>query len=618
MNWISFVWPMVTATCLTLAMINLRIVMGDARRGPHLFFCLAACAVAAVSVFELMLLRTKDLDHYNEVLRWAALPIWVMVASVTGFIWSFFRTGRLWLACTAVGLNLVANLMNIISDVPVVRHAVALHQAETFGGVEFTVSTIENGPWDVVEMLSVLMVIAFMSESSWRLWRSGGRRRAVMVGGSVIFFLLLSRGHAVLVEKGMLEAPYFVSMCFIAVIIAMGMELGNDVLRATNLARELQSSQRRIDLAGQAVSLGFWEWDIVTGEIWANETARQLFGVKATEVVDLDRFLTLVYEDDRAAVTHAIKESVEGGKDYEMEYRVRGEGGNLRWISARGRVENENGRSPLRMRGVLLDVTEKRSSETELHQLRGQLAHAGRVSIMGQLAAALAHELNQPLGAILRNAEAAELFLQSPSPDIEEIRAIVRDIIRDDQRAGGVIDRLRSLMKRKQIEPRVIPVKELLEEVMALIRADAAARDVLLEWDASHEMPEVLGDRVHLQQVLINLLINAMDAMAETKREERRVTLACERTADERFVKIRVIDTGPGIPAGLRAQMFEPFFTTKADGMGMGLSISRAIIEAHRGRLDVSSSHEGACFEFTLPVAESGGSGDFAGTEDER
>lgn len=618
MNWITFVWPMVTATCLTLAMINLRIALGDARRGPHIFFCMAACAVAAVSVFELMLLRTKDLDHYNEVLRWAALPIWVMVASVTGFIWSFFRTGRLWLACSAVGLNLLANLMNIITDVPVVRHAVALHNATTFGGVEFTVSTIENGPWNVVEIVSVVMAIAFMFEASWRLWRSGGHRRAVVVGGSVIFFLLLSRGHAVLVEKGMLEAPYFVSMCFIAVIIAMGMELGNDVLRATGLARELQSSQRRIDLAGQAVSLGFWEWDVVTGEIWANETARQLFGVQTTEVVDLDRFLKLVYEDDRASVAHAIKESVEGGKDYEMEYRVQGEGGQLRWISARGRLENEQGLRPQRMRGVLWDVTDKHSSEKELHQLRGQLAHAGRVSVMGQLAAALAHELNQPLGAILRNAEAAELFLQSPSPDIEEIRAIVRDIIRDDQRAGGVIDRLRSLLKRKEIEPRVIPIKELLEEVMALIRADAAARSVLLVLDVSQDLPDVVGDRVHLQQVLINLLINAMDASAVKHQGERRVTVACQHACDVRFVKISVSDTGPGIPEGLRAQIFEPFFTTKAEGMGMGLSISRAIIEAHRGRLEVTNSPEGACFEFTLPVVDGDRTVDFAGTEDVR
>lgn len=605
MNWITFVWPMVTATCLTLALINLRIAMGDGRRAPHLMFSLAACAVAAVSVFELLLLRTKDLETYNVILRWAVVPIWVMVTAATGFIWSFFRTGRLWLACSAVGLNLLANVANIVSEVPVVRHAVALHQATTFGGVEFTVATIENGPWDMVEILSVVMAIAFMFDASLQMWRSGGRRRALVVGGSVIFFLLLSRGHAMLVENGMLEAPYFVSFCFIAVIIAMGMELGNDVLRATSLARELQSSQRRVDLAGQAVSLGFWEWNIVTGDIWANEAARKLFGVGKWETVNLDRFLSLVHEDDRSSVAQAIEESLQRGADYEMEYRVQSEDGCLRWISARGRLEMEQGRRPLAMRGVLLDVTENRSSESELHQLRGQLAHAGRVSTMGQLAAALAHELNQPLGAILRNAEAAEMFLSSPSPDMEEMKAIIRDIIRDNQRAGGVIDRLKSLLKRKEIEPRVIHVRELLEEVMALIRADAAARSVVLDWACADDVPDVLGDRVHLQQVLLNLLINAMDATTGATRGERRVTVGCQRSADGPSVTISVCDSGPGIPAPVLAKIFDPFFTTKPEGMGMGLCISKAIVEAHRGKLEVSTGPDGTCFAFSLPVAQS-------------
>lgn len=613
MNWITFVWPMVTATCLTLALINLRIAMGDGRRAPHLFFCLAALAVAAVSVFELLLLRTQELESYNHILRWATVPIWLMVASVTGFIWSFFRTGRWWLALSALSLNLLANMANIITDVPAVRHAVALHQATTFGGVQFTVSSTINGPWNLVEIFSVLLVIAFVLDASMRLWRQGGQRRAVIVGGSMIVFLMLSRGHATLVEKGILEAPYFVSLCFIAVIIAMGLELGNDVLRATRLAQELQSSQRRIDLAGQAVALGFWEWNLITGTIWANETARQLFGVAADEPVDFDRFLRLIHEEDRPAVAQAIQKSLEEQTDYEMEYRLSLDGAKERWIAAQGRLECEHGRTPMRMRGVLWDVTEKRSSERELHLLRGQLAHAGRVSIMGQLAAALAHELNQPLGAILRNAEAAELFLQNPEPDIDEIRAIIRDILRDDQRAGGVIDRLKALMKRKDIEVRTLQAKDLLEEVMALIRADASARAVLLESAIDPDLPEVLGDRVHLQQVLINLIINAMDAMVDMKRGERRVMISARCSDQKGFLEISVRDTGPGIPQEMMEKIFDPFFTTKVEGMGMGLSISRTIIEAHGGKLQVHSSPAGTCFAFTLPLAATRKNSEFTG-----
>lgn len=608
MNWMTVVWPMVTATCLTLALINLRIAMGDGRRAPHLFFSLGAIAVASVSVFELLLMRTRDLEAYNVLLRWAAMPISIMVAAVTGFIWTFFRTGRRWLALTAVGLNVLANLVNLVSEVPVIRQAVALHEARTFGGVVFTVSTVRNGPWNLVEILSVVLVELFVLDASVRLWRQGGRRLAVTVGGSVIFFLLLSRGHATLIENGWLETPYFVSFGFIAVLIAMGLELGNDVLRATALARELAASQRRMELAGRAVSLGFWEWDIASGSIWANESARELFGVTASETVDLEKFLGTLHPDDRAGVAKAIEDSVAGGHDYEKEYRVLLHGGRVRWISARGRIERDSGSAPLRMRGVLLDITERKDSESELHQVRGQLAHAGRVSMMGQLAAALAHELNQPLGAILRNAEAAELFLQVPHPDLDEVRAIIRDILRDDKRAGGVIDRLKALLKRKDIESRPLPVKDLLEEVLALIRADASARGVKLELTMPPNLPDAAGDRVHLQQVLINLIINAMDALGESGRADRRVIVAARPLEGEGFIEVSVKDNGPGISEGRLQQVFDPFFTTKTDGMGMGLSISRTIIEAHGGRIRVESDASGACFRFTLPLALTGAS----------
>ena len=603
MNWMTVAWPMVTATCLTLALINLRIAMGDGRRAPHLFFSLGAIAVAAVSVFELTLMRTDDLVRYNVILRWAAVPISIMVASVTGFIWSFFGTGRRWLAITAVGLNALANLANLTFDVPAIRHAVALHQAETFGGVKFTVSSVVNGPWNIVEIISVILIAAFVFDASMKLWRQGERRRAVIVGGSVIFFFLLSRGQATLVEKGLVEMPYFVSFGFIAVIIAMGMELGNDVLRSSKLASDLHDSQGRMDLAGRAVSLGFWEWDIASGEIWANETARTLFGIPPSEPVSLTSFLATLHPDDRAGVAKAIEESVAGGFDYEKDYRVVMETGEVRWISAKGRIESANGGNPIRMRGVLLDITERRASESELHLVRGQLAHAGRVSMMGQLAAALAHELNQPLGAILRNAEAAELFLQSPTPDLEEVRAITRDILRDDKRAGGVIDRLKALLKRKDIESRPLSVKDLLEEVLALIRADAAARGVRLEVLVPPDLPEISGDRVHLQQVLINLIINGMDALSEIKRADRHVTIGARRECGD-FVEISVTDTGPGISADKLQQVFDPFFTTKTDGMGMGLSISRTIIEAHGGRISAESGDGGTAFIFTLPVVQ--------------
>ena len=236
--------------------------------------------------------------------------------------------------------------------------------------------------------------------------------------------------------------------------------------------------------------------------------------------------------------------------------------------------------------------------------MRGQLAHVARVTMLGQLAAALAHELGQPLGAILRNAEAAELFLQHEPPDLDELRAILADIRKDDQRAGDVIERLRALLKRRSIEPRALAVGDLLANCDALIRADAAGRHVKVEIEASPGLPRVMGDRVHLQQVLLNLVLNAMDAVEGEPAEERRVSVRA-RLDGGRTVEVAVSDSGHGMTPERLALVFEPFFTTKANGMGIGLPISRTIIEAHGGRIWAeTNADKGATLRFTLPVAE--------------
>lgn len=239
----------------------------------------------------------------------------------------------------------------------------------------------------------------------------------------------------------------------------------------------------------------------------------------------------------------------------------------------------------------------------EMQHLREELAHSSRVSTMGQLASSLAHELNQPLGAILRNTEAAELLVEQVPPDLAEIRAILADIRLDDQRAGGVIDRMRALLKRQKAERTYLALDELLHEVGALARTDALRRKVQMTVEVAPGLPPVCGDRIQLQQVLLNLILNGMDAMSEEPPENRRLIVE-GRQMDAQTLEVRVRDRGPGVPAQSVSRLFEPFFSTKPHGMGLGLSISRTIIEAHQGKISVENQAEGgACFAFTLPVA---------------
>jgi C4-dicarboxylate-specific signal transduction histidine kinase len=223
---------------------------------------------------------------------------------------------------------------------------------------------------------------------------------------------------------------------------------------------------------------------------------------------------------------------------------------------------------------------------------------------MGELAASVAHELNQPLAAILANAEAADLFLKQDPPALDELRDILADIRKDDERAGEVIRRMRALLRKRELEREPLEINSVVEDVMQVVSGDAALRKMAISAELAPGLPRIPGDRVHLQQVLLNLILNGMDAMAGQPREWRRLSIRT-RLGAAGVVEVAVTDLGHGIEPEKLPRLFEPFYTTKSNGMGMGLSIARTIIEAHRGRIEVKNNASGgATFRFTLSAAE--------------
>jgi signal transduction histidine kinase len=234
---------------------------------------------------------------------------------------------------------------------------------------------------------------------------------------------------------------------------------------------------------------------------------------------------------------------------------------------------------------------------------QAELAHVARVSTMGELAASVAHELNQPLGAILSNAEAAELFLNQNPPALGELRDILADIRKDDERAGEVIRRMRTLLRKREMEMQTLELNSAVDDVFRLVSADAALRKTAIVAELSPWLPAVRGDRVHLQQVLLNLIMNAMEAMDKQPPEQRRLVVRTSHNGNG-AVEVTVTDSGPGLEPDKLARLFDPFFTTKPNGLGMGLSISRKIIEVHHGRIWAENQAAGgAAFRFTLPIA---------------
>ncbi|WP_368367109.1 sensor histidine kinase [Bradyrhizobium commune] len=251
--------------------------------------------------------------------------------------------------------------------------------------------------------------------------------------------------------------------------------------------------------------------------------------------------------------------------------------------------------------GLLHERRRRQVAEVESRQRLAELAHANRYSAVGELTTSIAHELNQPLGSILTNTETAELMLKGASPDIDEVRQILADIRRDDQRASEVIRRLRSVLKKTPFEIKNLELNDTVREAIGLVAAVADGRRIALTYVPASADLHVKGDSVQLQQVVLNLIINAMDAVADADMRKRDVSVATARAGNQ--AEIKIADTGPGIASGDLANVFNPFFTTKPQGMGMGLAIAKTIVEAHHGTIGVENQPwGGALFSVRLPI----------------
>ena len=251
---------------------------------------------------------------------------------------------------------------------------------------------------------------------------------------------------------------------------------------------------------------------------------------------------------------------------------------------------------------ALLNAHRRRQrAEVQSAQRAKELAHVNRFATAGELTASIAHEINQPLGAILTNAETADAILKSPTPDIAELKDIVKDILQDDRRASEVIRRLRSLLKKVPFDPKNFDLNKVVQEALDLLSAVAVGRKVELRRILAPTALPIICDHIQIQQVIINLVVNAIDAMKDTPDENRIISIRTSRV--DKFVELSVSDRGPGIPENKLKEVFEPFYTSKAEGMGMGLSIARTIIEAHNGLIWAKNwDHGGASFRIRLPL----------------
>ncbi len=393
--------------------------------------------------------------------------------------------------------------------------------------------------------------------------------------------------------------------CLVLIIQAL-MIMGLVIQRRERYVAEaaLQESEQQLELALDAAALGDWSWDVQQDAVRFGHRLRLWLIDRSDVPVSYKDVLARIHPDDRERVTAIVQHALKSGEEFEVEYRVPLEDGATRWISAHGRCTYDKGGRPLRMSGVSQDITERKRAEVETSRLQQDLAHISRVSLLGELTASLAHELNQPLTAMASNAQAGQRYLAMPVPRLDQVREILADVAGDARRAGEIIHRLRTFLRKDAARFRRLDLNEVIREVVGLTRTDAIIRRQPITLALTPNLPAVKGDRVQLQQVLLNLVLNGMDAMADQSPAMRQLQIVTVSEAGTARVGVR--DQGCGIPPDKKEDIFESFFTTKPGGMGMGLAISRSIIEAHGGRIWAENNPDrGATFWFTVPAQES-------------
>jgi PAS domain S-box-containing protein len=377
-----------------------------------------------------------------------------------------------------------------------------------------------------------------------------------------------------------------------------------DVTERKRADEELQRSEAHLAEAQRIGHIGSWIWNVETGEcFWSREHFR-IFGLDPDSFKPTkENTQRLIHPEDLPFVEQTLEKAIRESSDFQIEYRIIRPDGSTRFHRGLGHPVDKEQRDR-EFIGMVVDVTERKLAEDALRDAQTELAHVTRVLALGELTASIAHEVNQPLAAIVTNGQASLRLLSRETPDLDGTREALEAMIKDGIRASEVIKRIRGLMKKSIPGKALLNINETIREVIALSVGELARNQVSLQTELEPDLPPVLADRVQVQQVVLNLVLNANEAMAGIDKRSRRLLISSEKGAADNVV-VSVLDSGSGFSADDSERIFEAFFTTKSKtgGLGLGLSISRTIIEGHGGRLWASPNKvKGATFRFTLPI----------------
>ena len=378
---------------------------------------------------------------------------------------------------------------------------------------------------------------------------------------------------------------------------------GAELIACKRVEAALRRSEANL-AEGQRIShTGSWIWNISSGDIFWSQEHYRILGLDPEQIKpSYEMFFDLLHPEDQSRVKLGFEKAINKRNDFDAIYRIIRPDGMIKHIHSLSHpVFNDSG-DLTEYVGTVIDITERKKAEEVLAEMQAELERVTRVTTMGELAASIAHEVNQPLGAIVTNGQACLRLLSSSSPDNGKLREVVEHMISDGLRASEVISRIRAMLKKADPEKSLLDINDAIQEVIALTLAELSRNEIRLQTELGKGLPQVFGDRVQLQQVILNLILNGKDAMNAVGWQPRNLLIATQGKSPGEVLVV-VQDSGIGIEQQDCDRIFNPFFTTKSGGMGLGLSISRTIIESHGGRLWATSNEGvGATIRFTLPA----------------
>ncbi len=387
------------------------------------------------------------------------------------------------------------------------------------------------------------------------------------------------------------ESNVFALQIFVIGLALPLLLLGASMDEARHAQQVAAESEARMRFAARNANIGFWHLDRSTNDLWLTPECRSMLGLTPSSRITQESIVRVIHPEDRQAVIKSMRRAIHAGELALDEFRCVLPDGEVKWFLSRSHAERDADGNLVRLSGYFADISARKAAEADAEQQRKDLAHVTRIAALGELSGAIAHELNQPLTAILSNAQAARRMLRTQPPKLGDIADALDDIVQEDIRASEVIQRLRRLMKKDVSKHEAIDINILIESTLRLLHSEMINRRVKVETNLTDDLPSISGDPVQIQQVLINLLMNAADAMASLSPMRRVATLATRTIPGG--VEFVVTDRGTGFTREDRQRLFEPFFTTKEHGLGLGLSICSNIISAHGGELKLIDNPSG-------------------------